>query len=270
MGDFFISADRLFNWHATGRDFRLFDVRRAQALQPDSRLLPRARWRNHMEVADRSTSFDRNTPVIVNCMHGHNVSQIAGLKLRELGFTAYVLEGGIEGWIAAGRPTAGQNRLAPVEAQAPSQWVTRLGAKIDRIACPWLIRRFIDPDAVFRFAETEWVLDIADEIGAVAFDTPGAPIEHDGELCSFDTLLNTFAIKDSALEILATIVRGADTDRNDLAPEAAGLLAVSLGNAARAENDHQALQFGMPVYDALYARLCLAAGETHGWQPMAS
>lgn len=137
MGDFFISADRLFNWYATGRDFRLFDVRRAQALQPDSRLLPRARWRNHLEVADWSAGFDRNTPVIVNCMHGHNVSQIAGLKLRELGFTAYVLEGGIEGWIAAGRPTVGQNRLAPVEAQAPSQWVTRLGAKIDRIACPW-------------------------------------------------------------------------------------------------------------------------------------
>ena len=148
------------------------------------------------------------------------------------------------------------------------KWITRERPKIDRIACPWLIARFIDPDAEFVFVEPQWVLDVAKEMGAVAFDTPGAPIEHDGELCSFDTFLREFTLDDPALHQLAVIVRGADTDRNDLAPEAAGLLAVSLGNALVAHSDHHALELGYPVYDALYARLRLAADERHGWTPM--
>ncbi len=146
--------------------------------------------------------------------------------------------------------------------------MTRINPKIDRVACPWLIRRFIDPDARILFAEPDWVIDIAEELGAISFDTPGADIEHDGELCSFDTLLREFDIDDPALARLAVIVRGADTDHNELAPEAAGLLGVMLGNSLIGETDHHVMQLGFPIYDALYARLCLASGERHGWQPM--
>ena len=247
---------------------RVFDVRRATALVPASRFIPGTRWRDHMEAAEWSSRLPQGQPLVLTCMHGHNVSQLATSSLRAKGFDARALAGGIEGWMAAGLPTVGQSPLFPVADQAPSRWVTRINPKIDRIACPWLITRFIDPDAEFFFVEPQWVLDVATEMGAVAFDTPGAPIEHDGELCSFDTFLSQFALDDPALHQLAVIVRGADTDRNDIAPEAAGLLAVSLGNALVARSDHHALDLGYPVYDALYARLRLAADERHGWTPM--
>ena len=121
---------------------------------------------------------------------------------------------------------------------------------------------------MFHFAEAEWVIDIADELSGVAFDTPGAVIEHDGDLCSFDTLLREFDLNDPILAQLATIVRGADTDRNGLAPEAAGLLSIMLGNSILGKADHDVMRLGVPVYDALYARLKLAGNEIHGWQPM--
>lgn len=270
MGDFFISADELNDRMARGVSLRVFDVRRHQALETGSRFIPGSRWRDHMQTAAWIDQVAPGTPVALTCMHGHNVSQIAGARLRAAGVQARVLAGGIDGWLEAGLPSIGQSQLAAFDSQAASVWVTRLGAKIDRVACPWLIRRFIDPDAEFLFVETEWVLDVAEELGAVAFDTPGAPIEHDGDLCSFDTLMAAFMIEDPALDELALLVRGADTDHNELAPETAGLLAISLGNAARASDDQETLQLGLPVYDALYARLRLAAGEMHGWQPMAS
>src|SRR5512143_1141167 len=111
----------------------------------------------------------------------------------------------------------------------PSKWVTRERPKIDRIACPWAIRRFIDPHAIFLYVPTARVFEVAKEEGAIAVDIPGAPIEHNGDLCSFDTLLKRFSLDDPALLTVATIVRGADTDRHALAPEAAGLHAISLG-----------------------------------------
>ncbi len=267
MGDFFISAEDLSHRLAIAEPVRIFDVRRPQAIEPDSRFLPGSRWRNHIEALDWSGSMSRDNLIVVNCMHGHNVSQIATALLRESGYNARALEGGVDGWIEAGLPTVGQNRLCPVDA-GPSIWVTRINPKIDRVACPWLVSRFIDPDAVFHFAEAEWVVDIADELSGIAFDTPGAVIEHDGELCSFDTLLREFDLNDPVLARLATIVHGADTGRNDLAPEAAGLLAVMLGNSIVGKSDHDVMRLGFPVYDALYARLKLAGAETHGWQPM--
>jgi hypothetical protein len=132
--------------------------------------------------------------------------------------------------------------------------VTRVRPKIDRIACPWLIRRFIDRDAEFYFVEPAYVLDVANELGAIAYDIDGVEMSHDGPLCTFDTLISRFGIRDPALEYLQLIVRGADTARLDLAPEAAGLLAVSLGISARSGGDDRAaLACGFPVYDALYA-----------------
>ena len=268
MGDFFISAEVLSYRLAIAEPVRIFDVRRPPAIEPASRFLPGSRWRNHVEALDWADGLSRDNLIVLNCMHGHNVSQIATALLREKGYNARALAGGVDGWIEAGLPTIGQSRLCPVAA-TPSTWVTRINPKIDRVACPWLISRFIDPDAVFHFAEAEWVIDIADELSGVAFDTPGAVIEHDGDLCSFDTLLREFDLNDPILAQLATIVRGADTDRNGLAPEAAGLLSIMLGNSILGKADHDVMRLGVPVYDALYARLKLAGNEIHGWQPMA-
>ncbi len=269
MGDFFISPAELSRRIAMAEPLRIFDVRRPPAIESDSRFLPGSRWRNHMDALDWAASLSRDNLIVLNCMHGHNVSQIATAKLRSAGYNARALAGGVDGWKDNGFPTIGQSKLAPVSSK-PTTWVTRINPKVDRVACPWLISRFIDPDAVFHFAEPEWVNEIAQELGGVAFDTPGAPIEHDGDLCSFDTLLREFDLDDPSLQQLAEIVRGADTGRNDLAPEAAGLLAVMLGNSIIGRTDHQTLHHGFPVYDALYARLRLAADEQHGWQPMSN
>ncbi len=154
-----------------------------------------------------------------------------------------------------------------IEGERPSRWVTRERPKIDRIACPWAVRRFIDPNAEIFYVPTEQVLEKAERLGAVAFDIPGAPISHDGECCSFDTLLKRFALDDPGLVALAPIVRGADTDSHDLAPEAAGLHAISLGLAHNFTDDHELLAQGMCVYDALYAWATQARGQRHDWRP---
>jgi hypothetical protein len=150
---------------------------------------------------------------------------------------------------------------------SPTRWITREKPKIDRIACPWLVSRFIDPAAEFLFVPADQVLAEAEARDAIPFDVPGVDFSHDGELCSFDAFIVQFGLKDPALDRLALIVRGADTGRPDLAPECAGLLAVSLGISASAESDADALALGFPVYDALYAWARDAGGETHGWPP---
>lgn len=149
----------------------------------------------------------------------------------------------------------------------PSRWVTRERPKIDRVACPWLIRRFIDPQAEILFVPTPEVFATAEREGAVAFDIPGAPLTHEGEGCSFDAFLRQFQLDDPGLAVLAPIVRGADTDRHDLAPEAAGLHALSLGMTMLFQNDVALLEQGLTVYDAFYAWATRARGERHDWRP---
>jgi len=150
---------------------------------------------------------------------------------------------------------------------APSRWITRERPKIDRIACPWLIRRFIDPDATFSFVPADRVLEEASQSHAIAFDIPGAPFSHEGERCSFDAFVERFEIDDPGVIALAPIIRGADTDRHDLAPEAAGLHAHSLGLSIMIEDDHALLEQGMIFYDALYAWAKGARSEKHDWKP---
>jgi len=152
----------------------------------------------------------------------------------------------------------------------PSVWVTREKPKIDRIACPWAVLRFIDADATFLYVPAAQVFEVAASERAIAFDIPGAPISHEGELCSFDTLLKRFdLLKDPALAALAPIVRGADTDRHAIAPEAAGLHAISLGLSRNYTDDYALLQQGLVIYDALYAWAQSARGERHAWTPAA-
>ncbi len=177
--------------------------------------------------------------IVVYCVHGHEVSQNAAKALG-----ARYLEGGIEHW----REEGGDTVTKP--AGAPTRWVTRERPKIDRIACPWLIRRLIDADAQFLYVPPDQVKKTAD---AVPFDVPGVEFGHHAERCSFDAFLQYFNLRDPALERLARIVRAADTNRLDLAPEAAGLLAISSGLGKNFADDHALLAQGMVLYDALYA-----------------
>jgi hypothetical protein len=147
------------------------------------------------------------------------------------------------------------------------KWVTRERPKIDRIACPWLIARFIDKTPEFLFVPTEQVLAVAHETGAVPYDIPGAEMSHEGEFCSFDTFLKKYNLTDPALHQLAVIVRGADTSRLDLAPQAPGLLSLSLGLSRVYADDHEMLRHGMVMYDALYAWCRDCQKEKHGWPP---
>lgn len=147
------------------------------------------------------------------------------------------------------------------------KWITRERPKIDRIACPWLISRFIDPAAEFLYVPAADVLKVAAETGATPYDIPGVEMTHVGELCSFDAFLSKHALHDPALQQLATIVRGADTSRLDLAPQSAGLYAVSLGLSQVFKDDHQMLRHGLVVYDALYAWCKTCQAETHNWPP---
>src|SRR6478672_2228252 len=155
-----------------------------------------------------------------------------------------------------------------MDREVAMKWVTRERPKIDRIACPWLIRRFVEKDAEFLYVPTEQVFAVAKQTGATPYDIPGAePFAHDGELCSFDAFIRHFDLVDPALDRLAIIVRGADTARHDLAPEASGLHAISMGLSINIPDDHAMLEQGMVIYDALYAWCRNARGEIHNWSP---
>lgn len=147
------------------------------------------------------------------------------------------------------------------------KWVTRARPKIDRIACPWLILRFVDPDAQFLFVPPEQVAAVAQRENAIPFDVEGVELSHDGPLCSFDAILKKYKLDDPSLAEVAVIVRGADTNRMDLAPQCAGLLAISLGLSHTFTDDHEQLRHGLVMYDALYAWCRHARGETHTWNP---
>ena len=147
------------------------------------------------------------------------------------------------------------------------QWITRERPKIDRIACPWLILRFIDAQAQFHYVPADRVVTMAKELGATPYDIPGVELTHVGELCSFDAFMKKYQLQDSGLSRLAVIVRGADTSRLDLAPQSAGLYAISLGLSATISDDHEMLRHGLVMYDALYAWCSKLQHETHAWPP---
>lgn len=198
---------------------------------------------------------------------GAAAAHAAAARLRHDGIAAEVLEGGYDAWAAAGLPLVPDAALVR-DAQDRTLWVTRSRPKVDRIACPWLIRRFVDPYAVILFVPPAEVLAVAAQTGAAPLDiaAEGVRWTHRGELCTFDALIEGLGLGGfEALRHLAPIVRGADTARPDLAPEAAGLLAVSLGLSRLHADDHGQLEAGMAVYDALYRWARDARGETHDW-----
>jgi hypothetical protein len=178
--------------------------------------------------------------------------------LHWAGIKASYLEGGIAGWRAAGLPT--RKNLGAVE----NKWITREHPKIDRIACPWLISRFINPLAEFLYVPVTEVIAVAQVESATAYDIKDAEFGHMGDQCSFDAIIKIFEIKDRALDHLATIVRGADTSRPGLAPQCEGLLAISHGLSANHRDDHEMLKHGMIIYDALYTWCRLHGAKSHG------
>jgi hypothetical protein len=148
------------------------------------------------------------------------------------------------------------------------KWITRERPVIDRIACPWLITRFIDKDAQFLFVPPADVINTAEETGAIPYDVPGVEMTHVGEGCSFDTFVSKYGLdKDPAIVTIAAIVRGADTDKHDLTPQSAGLLAISMGLRDLSPDDHEVLRHGFVIYDALYSWASKRKAESHNWPP---
>ena len=238
----------------------VIDVRRAPAYRSATQMIDGALRRDPATVAQWLPTLPRSRDVVVYCVHGHEVSQNAAKALRDAGHNAHFLDGGIEeGWIGSGGATAHKPK------DAATRWVTRERPKIDRIACPWLVARFVDPDAEFLYVPTADVKRIAAERDAVPYDIAEVAFTHVGELCSFDAFIKTYRLAEPALDRLATIVRGADTGRLDLAPQSAGLLAVSLGLSRNFADDQAMLRQGMVVYDALYAWCKDGQREAHTW-----
>jgi len=260
-----ITADELRARIGTPQAPILFDVCRREAYAESERVIAGSRWRDHMLATEWGRTLDLAAEIVVACLHGHNVSQIAAAKLRSLGLKARFLAGGTEGFISGGGPSVLRKPWPHGLDRKPSRWVTREKPKIDRLACPWFIRRFLDPEAEIIYVEAEWVKDIADELGAETFDIEGLTFSHNGGLCSFDTFLDQFGVEDESLRHIAKIIRGADTANLDLEPQCAGLVALSLGISALHDDDLAALDHGIALYDGLYAWARHARQESHSW-----
>jgi rhodanese-related sulfurtransferase len=241
----------------------VIDVRRRPTFLEADAMLSGALRREPEEAHAWAKSLPAASAVVVYCVHGREVSQGAAAALQESGIAARYLEGGLAGWKEADgaldrKPRSGSTR-----------WVTRERPKIDRIACPWLVARFVDPNAQFLYVPSKEVLNAAKEKDAVPYDVPDVHFTHDGELCSFDAFLKHYRLEDPALKSLALIVRGADTARLDLAPQAPGLAAISLGLSRNFQDDHEMLKHGMVMYDALYRWCKEGKEEVHTWNPQA-
>lgn len=242
----------------------VIDIRTDDDFNADPRFIPAAIRRSHIEIADWAPGFAGKT-VITVCQHGAKLSHGAAAWLRHAGADAAALAGGFDGWKQARLPLVPLARIPQRNIQGHTLWVTRARPKIDRIACPWLIRRFIDPMAVFLFVAASEVEGVADRFGATPFDIENTFWSHRGNACTFDTMIEELGLETDALLHLATIVRAADTARLDLAPEAPGLLAVALGMSRMFSDDLAQLDAGMLLYDAFYRWCRDATDETHNW-----
>ena len=259
-----ITPDKLSKLIGTPRCPVLLDVRIDADYAADPRLVPGSRNADATRVAELAPCLAGQTVVTI-CQAGHKLSQGAAAWLRQEGIASEYLEGGFAAWIEAGQPVIRPQKLPKRDESGRTVWVTRSRPKIDRIACPWLVRRFIDPRAVFLFVAPPEVVGVSEKFGGAPFDIEGVFWSHRGELCTFDVMIEEFGIDIVALRRLARVVRGADTARLDLEPEAAGLLAASLGLSRMYADDLEQLEAGMLLYDAFYRWSRDASDETHNW-----
>ncbi len=235
----------------------IIDVRLPQDLAADPRLIPTAQSIPHTDIAQM---VDPARRAVIVCNRGRKLSEGAAALLRAQGMAAEVLEGGHLAWAEAGLPLVPQAALTGTDL-----WVTRHRPKIDRIACPWLIRRFINPAAKFLFVAPSEVPAVASLFNATPFDIEGIPFSHREDGCTFDAMIADFGLAHPALTRLALVVRAADTDRHDLSPQAAGLLAISVGLSRMYRDDLEQVEAGMSLYDALYRWARDGFDEGHDW-----
>jgi rhodanese-related sulfurtransferase len=259
-----ISIEKLSRLIGTANAPALVDVRTDADFANDPQTIPGALRRSSETVSGWATTF-ANRSVIVVCRSGQKLSEGVAAWLRHTGISAETLDGGFDAWKAAKLPLVPASKLPAPDSQGRTVWVTRSRPKIDRIACPWLIRRFVDPHAVFLFVAPADVEAVGQLYGAAPYDIENTFWSHRGELCTFDVMVEEFGLSMPPLDRLAIMVRAADTDRLDISPEAAGLLAASLGLSRIYDDDLEQLEAGMLVYDAFYRWCRDATGETHNW-----
>lgn len=240
------------------------DVRTDEDFAADPRLIPGSIRRDHGSVAKWGSAFAGRTAIVI-CQRGAKLSQGVAAWLRHTGVPADVLDGGYAAWIKGGGIAVPEAKLPPRDEAGRTIWVTRARPKVDRIACPWLIRRFVDPTAVFLFVAPAEVTAVAERFGGAPFDIENVFWSHRGDACTFDAMVDEFGLDLEPLRRLAMIVRGADTGRPDLVPEAAGLLAASLGLSRMYADDLEQLEAGVSLYDAFYRWCRDATDETHNW-----
>ena len=257
-----ISVEKLNRLVGTPSCPVVLDVRTEDQFRSDARLIPSAVYRSHASIAGWQGP-SAPTAFVVLCQDGKELSPGAAALIRSTHSSAEILEGGFDAWRASGLPLVPNERIPLRHAEDRTLWVTRERPKVDRIACPWLIRRFVDRNALFLFVAPAQVEATADRLGATPFDVEGVFWTHRGDRCTFDTMVAEFGLATEPLLRLATIVRGADTGRPDLSPAAPGLLAVSLGLSRMFSDDIEQLEAGLLVYDALYRWCRDATSETH-------
>ncbi|WP_375172883.1 chromate resistance protein ChrB domain-containing protein [Pseudooceanicola sp.] len=258
-----ITSQQLLRLIGTSQAPVLIDVRTDEDFDAVPRLIPgarRIRFDDHLAI--QTTARDR--PAVIVCHRGQKLSQGAAALLRASGTSAETLAGGMLGWTEAQAPTVDATAL-PGLTRGGTLWVTRHRPKIDRIACPWLIRRFVDPTARVLFVAPSEVMAVAEKFDATPFDVENVRFSHRDDLCTFDTMLSEFGLHSDPLDHIARVIRAADTDRHDLAPEAAGLLAISVGLSRLHRDDIAQMEAGLTLYDALYRWARDGRDETHDW-----
>ena len=260
-----VSVHHLYRLVGTPQCPVIVDVRIAEDFDDDPRIIPGAIKRDFDKIDSIVEEFS-NKSLVIYCQKGLKISQGTAALLRHIGAPAAFLEGAQFAWRDANLPMVTASSIPRNMNESESVWVTRHRPKIDRIACPWLIRRFVDPKAKLLFVEPSQVMNVADRFNATPFDVENVQLSHRGELCSFDTMLEEFGlISSEPLNTLAQIVRGADTNRHELAAEAAGLLAISVGLSHMYQDDLKQLEAGMLIYDAYYQWARDAKDEGHDW-----
>lgn len=242
----------------------IVDVRLDEDYAADRRLIPASFRMAHAEAG--SLDIPRcGERVVVVCEKGRKLSQGVAAQLRDRGIAAETLEGGFQAWKAGEGLLVNADAIPAPRADGRTVWVTRARPKIDRVACPWLIRRFVDPHALFLYVDQAEVEAVAEIFGATPFDIGGVFWSHRGEACTFDTMIEEFGLASEPLLHLARIVRGADTDRLDLTPQSPGFLAAALGLSRMHKDDLAQLDAAMTLCDAFYRWCRDAVGESHNW-----
>jgi rhodanese-related sulfurtransferase len=259
-----ITVPQLLRLIGTPECPQIVDISIDPDFDADPFLIPGA-WRHpHTDVEGLRARLGGRACVVV-CQKGIKLSQGMSALLRSEGVRAEYLQGGNYGWRAQKDAPRVPFGALPAPVEGRTLWVTRHRPKIDRIACPWLIRRFVDPHASFLFVSPAEVMGVADRFGATPFDIEGVFWSHRDDRCTFDTMLDEFSLRTEALDRLSQVVRAADTNQHQSAPEAAGLLAISVGLSRQYKDDLAQLEAGMTLYDALYRWARDGMGETHDW-----